>query len=146
MAQLPLNDPDVHPCIGEPACPSMPEPMHMDTACYAPEYRVSRGEFAHVTGVEWSALVRCEEEVLIIHGPGGFPIIQLPRCVCVNPDYPSLTSLSFEYSDGSAYSVYVAHPQSEHLAATQLCPQCQKKDAAVAEARNRRLESGEEAS
>jgi hypothetical protein len=145
VAKLPLNDADIDPTPCQFASARVPKAMDVDSPIYAPEYRVTSGQFTHIAGVEATALVACEEQSLCIIGPGGYPVIKLPRCLSINPDYPALAAFTLEYSDGSIFRVDVAHPEAKHFLAPQLCPECQKKDATVAATANRALrESGEE--
>lgn len=144
VTKLPLNDAYIDSAPCQFASSRVPKAMDVDSPIYAPEYRVTCGKFAHVAGIEASALVACEEESLCIIGPGGYPVIKLPRCLSVNPDYPALASFTLEYSDGSIFRVDVTHPKAEDFLAPQLCPECQQKDAAVAEAANRALREGGE--
>lgn len=139
VAKLPLNDADIdpHPC--QFASTRVSKPMNVDAPVYAPEYRVASGKFAHVAGIEATALVACEQEALCIVGPGGYPIVKLPRCLSVDPDYPALASLTLEYGNGSVFRINVAHPKSEYLTAPQLCAQCKQEDAAIASAANAAL-------
>lgn len=144
VTQLPLNDADIDSSPCQFASARVPKAMDVDAPVYAPQYRVTSGQFSHVAGVQGTALVACEEEALCIIGPGGYPVVKLPRCLSVNPDYPALTAFTLEYSDGSIFRVHVAHSKAEDFLAPQLCPECQKKDAAVAEAANAALREGGE--
>ena len=117
MSKLLLDDADIHVGCGQFASSRVPKAMHVDTSVYAPEYRMTCGEFSHVACMKGHALVAREEETIVIVGPGGYPAINLPSGLCVNSSDPALSTLSFEYSDGTVFRIDVTHSQREDLKA-----------------------------
>lgn len=131
VSQLPLYDAQVDSFTCEDACSRVTEPVDMDPLSYAPEYRVTSGQFTHIASVDSISVIRCEEETLFIVGPGGYPRIEFPYRVSVNPNHPTLTSLSFQYSDGTIYRIDVRDPKVEDFATAKLSAECEKKNAPI---------------
>lgn len=131
VSELSLNNPEIDFPSCKEGCTGMTKPMDVNPLCYAPLYSMTRGEFTHIAAVNTLALVTREEEALIIVGPGGYPVIKLPRCLPINPNNPTLATLAFEYSDGTSFRIDVTHPKVQDLRAAQLAAEGEHEDHAV---------------
>ena len=143
MSRLPADDSDVHISFREETGPRVSERMDVDPLADTPEYTVTVSNLADIGSTNSLALVACKEQSVVITGPGGYPRIELPARFPVDPNDPTLATLSFEYSNGLSFRVDVRNSKAQHLRAAELAAKGEGEDQAVPPARSGAREAAE---
>lgn len=133
MTELPLDDANVDPGVGQFARTSVPEPVYVNSLLNTSLLRVTLEHAADIGVREPPSFVSTEYEVTIEWADSN-PFADSLEGLLVGSDHPTLTALTLEYSDGVTIEVDVAKSKVKCFVAPKLTPQVDHQKGFVANA------------